>query len=331
MRSLKARLMTVYAGSLWAMMPEALAELEAAVMAMPDGADADLSPRVLADLERLLGAEGAAEHLNARSIHPSTERATAAKAGGVAIIPIKGLITRHLSFADACAGVVATDPIKVAEAVERAASDENIKAIVADVNSPGGVTTGVPEAFTRILAVAKSTKKPMVAQVNGLCASAGYWLASAFPEISITPSGMIGSIGVYTHHDNVAEKMAKEGVERTYISAGKHKLAGAPNGPLSEEAKALVQDRVDYTYAQFIDAVAEGRGDTAQAVRNGYGEGGVLMAKTGITAKLADRERTMEETMAAYGVTIATAGSGSANAARALQVRSFELDALSDH
>lgn len=326
MRSLKARLMTVYAGSLWAMMPEALAELEAAVMAMPDDGG-NLSPRVMADLERILGAAD----IEARTIHPATEKATAAKTGGVAIIPIKGLITRHLSFADACAGVVATDPIKVAEAVERADADDSIKAIIADVNSPGGVTTGVPEAGARILAVAQKTKKPMIAQVNGLCASAGYWLASAFPEISITPSGMIGSIGVYTHHDNIAAKMEKEGVERTYVSAGKHKLGGAPNGPLSAEALAQVQERVDYTYAQFVEAVAAGRGDTAQAVRDGYGEGAVLMAKHGIKAKLADRERTMEETMAAYGVTVASAPTGSASAARAHQIRSLELDMMGDH
>ena len=329
MRSLKARLLTAYAGSLWAMMPEALAELEAAVMAMPDDG-AGLSPAAIADLERLLGA-GGAPALEARTIHPGTERATARAAGGVAIIPIKGLITRSLSFADSCAGVVATDPLKVAAAVEAAADNPDIKALVADINSPGGVTTGVPEAAARILAVRQRTKKPMIAQVNGLCASAGYWLASAFTEISITPSGMIGSIGVYTHHDNVAEKMAKEGVERTYISAGKHKLGGAPNGPLTEEARAQVQERVDYTYSQFVEAVAAGREDTAQAVRDGYGEGAVLMPKAGIRAKLADRERTMEETMAALGVVVVPAGSGGGNGARALALRGLELDILANH
>lgn len=327
MRSLKARLLTVYAGSLWAMMPEALAELEAAVMAMPDHAGADLSPRVIADLERILGDANPGE-ISARITHASTERATAAKAGGVGIIPIKGLITRNLSMADACAGVVATDPIRVAEMVEAADANPDIKAIVADVNSPGGVTTGVPEAAARILAVREKTKKPMIAQVNGLCASAGYWLAASFSEISITPSGMIGSIGVYTHHDNTAEKMAKDGVAREYISAGKHKLSGAPNGPLTDEARALIQDRVDYTYAQFTEAVAKGRGDTAEAVRNGYGEGAVLMPAPGIRARLADRERTMEDTMAALGVTVRSDGGGSRNGARALSLRGLELDAL---
>lgn len=325
MRSLKARLLTAYAGSIWAMMPEALAQLEAAVMAMPDEPGAPLNAAQIAALERVLGAQD----LDARTIHPATERATAAKAGGVAIVPIKGLITRNLSMADACAGVVATDPIKVAEAVEAADANENIKAIVADVNSPGGVTTGVVEAGARIRAVAAKTKKPMIAQVNGLCASAGYWLASGFPEISITPSGMIGSIGVYTHHDNVAEKMAKEGVTRTYVSAGPHKLDGAPNGPLSEEALARIQERVDYTYEQFLTAVAEGRGDTVANVRGGYGQGAVLMPGPAIKAKLADRERTMEETMAALGVKVTSAG-GPANGARALEVRRLELEMLAE-
>lgn len=252
--SLKARLLTAYAGSLWAMMPEALASLEAAVMAMPDAPDAALSATQMAALERILGD---APGLEARSIHPATERATAARAGGVAIVPIKGLITRNLSFQDACAGIVATDPIKVAEAVERADADEKVKAIVADVNSPGGVTTGVVEAARRIQAVADRTKKPMIAQVNGLCASAGMWLAAPFHEISITPSGMIGSIGVYTNHDNVKAKMEKDGVERTYISAGPNKLDGRPDAPLSEEALARIQERVDYTYEQFLEAVAQ--------------------------------------------------------------------------
>lgn len=325
MRSLKARLLTAYAGSLWAMMPEALAQLEAAVMAMPDEIGAPLSAAQMAALERVLGAGD----LEAKVTHGATERATAAKSGGVAIIPIKGLITRNLSLQDACAGVVATDPIKVAEAVEAAEGNENVKAIVADVNTPGGVTTGVVEAADRIRAVAARTKKPMVAQVNGLCASAGYWLASGFPEISITPSGMIGSIGVYTHHDNVAAKMEREGVERTYVSAGPNKLDGAPTVPLSAEALARIQERVDYTYEQFLAAVAAGRGDTLEAVRSGYGQGSVLMPGPAIKAKLADRERTMEATMAAFGVRVVSATpSAGANGARALEVRMLELDAL---
>lgn len=321
-RPLKARLLTVYAGSLWAMLPQALAELEAAVLAMPDTAGEALSSEVVADLERLIGDN------EARALSPATERAVASRDGTVALIPIKGLITRHLSAADACAGVVATDPVKVAEQVEAAADNPDIKAIVADINSPGGVTTGVVEAAARIRAVRERTKKPMIAQVNGMCASAAYWLASSFGEISITPSGMIGSIGVYTHHDNLAGKLAKDGVEREYISAGKFKLGGAPTGPLTEEARAQVQERVDYTYQQFAEAVAAGRGDTVEAVKSGYGEGAVLMAGPGVKAKLADRIRTMEETMAALGVKVKTAGSASPNAARALEIRGLELEAL---
>lgn len=323
-RAIKHRLLSVYAGSLWAMLPAALSELEAAVMAMPDTAGEDLAPEVVADLERVIGDNG---H-DARTMSPARERAVAGREGSVAIIPIKGLITRNLSAADACAGIVATDPIKVAQMIEAAADDPAIKAIVADINSPGGVTTGVVEAAARIRAVRERTKKPMIAQVNGMCASAAYWLASSFEEISITPSGMIGSIGVYTHHDNLAGKLAKDGVEREYISAGKHKLGGAPTGPLTDEARAQVQERVNYTYTQFIEAVAAGRGDTVAAVQNGYGEGAVLMAGPGVTAKLADRIRTMEETMSAIGVKVSASGSSSPNAARAHELRRLELDAL---
>jgi signal peptide peptidase SppA len=156
--------------------------------------------------------------------------------------------------------------------------------------------------------------KPIIAQVNALCASAGYWLASACNEIVITQSGEIGSIGVYTIHEEISKLLETEGVKETIISAGKYKVEGNPFEPLGEEAKAAIQMSVDGYYTMFVDAVARYRGVTSQAVRDGFGQGRVARAPDSIGIGLADRVGTLSETLQRFGVRM---GSASKKAMRA--------------
>jgi ClpP class serine protease len=91
--------------------------------------------------------------------------------------------------------------------------------------------------------------------------------------------------------------LEQEGVKVTLISAGKHKVEGNPFEPLSEEAMAFKQARVDEAYAQFVRDVARGRGVSVADVRGGYGEGRALTAKDAKAAGLIDRIATMEDTI----------------------------------
>jgi hypothetical protein len=94
------------------------------------------------------------------------------------------------------------------------------------------------------------------------------------------PSADVGSIGVYAAHVDASAAARRRGLKYTLISAGKFKVEGNPFEPLSDEARAAMQASVDEFYAMFTSDVAKNRDVSVKDVRNGYGEGRVLTAKS---------------------------------------------------
>jgi signal peptide peptidase SppA len=168
-----------------------------------------------------------------------------------------------------------------------------VSGIVLDVSSPGGTVDGVPEMAARIRA-ARGTK-PIVAVSDSQCCSAAYWLASQADELLVAPSSMTGSIGVFAVHTELSKFDAEEGITNTIIRAGKYKAEANDMEPLTDEARAHIQSDVDYFYSMFINDVAFGRGFSAQAVLDGFGEGRALVADEAVAAGLADGLGTVED------------------------------------
>ena len=233
-----------------------------------------------------------AEEIRARVGEPKTR--AAAQAGTVAVLPLFGIIAQRMNLMAAMSGGTSTQ--QFADEFDAAVADPNVSAIVLLVDSPGGNVQGTPELARKIYD-ARGTK-PIVAQVEGLMASAAYWIASAADEIVATPSSEIGSIGVYSVHMDTSAADAKVGVKYTLISAGKYKTEGNPYEPLSDEARAAQQEAVDAFYTMFVQAVAQHRGASVADVRGGYGEGRMLIAKPAKAAGLIDRIGTLDETVA---------------------------------
>lgn len=212
----------------------------------------------------------------------------------VAVIPVYGTIVHRAGSFEAFSG--GTSAEMLGKYIRRAVQDETVKAIVLDVASPGGTVTGVPELAAEIMAARKV--KPVIASANGLAASAAYWLASQASEFVVTPSGQVGSIGVYLLTEDISEHLAKEGVRINAISAGDHKLEGAPWEPMSDETRAFLQGQVDETYADFIKAVAAGRKVTQATVKEKFGQGRVYKADEALKRGMIDRIETFDETIA---------------------------------
>jgi HK97 family phage prohead protease len=176
-----------------------------------------------------------------------------------------------------------------------ALKDDNVKAVLFNIDSPGGSVDLIPE-FADAIREARG-QKPIVAMVNTMAASAAYWLASACDKIIITPSGEVGSIGVYSCHSDISEKLAMDGVKKTFVSAGKYKTDGNPYEPLSPEAEKDMQAKVDSYYQMFVEAVAEGRGITAKDVEASYGEGRMILADEAVALGMADSVLTLDEAL----------------------------------
>jgi signal peptide peptidase SppA len=223
----------------------------------------------------------------------AARRQAAARAGGaVAVIPLTGVITPRGSFLSFLFGGGGGGLVDFRETFRQAVSDPDVGAIVLDVDSPGGLIDLVPETADEIRAARGD--KPIIAVANTMAASAAYWIASQADELVVTPSGDVGSVGVYMVHEDWSGWNQNQGIIPTYISAGEYKTEGNPDEPLSDEARAEWQQEVDDLYAMFVGAVAAGRGVSEAAVRDGYGEGRTLLAERALAAGMVDRVDTIE-------------------------------------
>ncbi len=237
---------------------------------------------LMASLHRDLQA-GAEERQAAR---PGTrERASA---GHVMVIPVLDAISnRPHSFGSSTQGIGA--------ALDAAVASNDVASILLDIDSPGGTVEGVPELAEKVFAAREV--KPVVAIANGMQASAAYWIGAAASEVVVTPSSSVGSIGVYTIHEDITQRLEKKGSKVTTIQFGKYKTELAPWVELSEDAREHLQERVDEIGAWFVRDVARFRSDTAANVQSGYGEGRVLSADAALRVNLVDRVATFEETL----------------------------------
>lgn len=238
---------------------------------------------------RASGGEFTPEEIQAR-IGDRNAGAITATGRDVAVIPIRGTIAHRMGgMADSSGGTSAEG---IGRMLAQAAADPNVGTILYDVDSPGGTVTGVPELAAKMRAL--RGQKTQIALVNGMAGSAAYWLASQADEIVSIPTGMAGSIGVFTAHADLSAKLEKEGVKVTVISAGKFKTEGNPTEPLSASALEFIQARVDEAYDWFAADVAAGRGVSVAAVKGGYGQGRALTAKDALAAGLIDKIETVD-------------------------------------
>lgn len=255
----------------WALMPERISAY-AAVLAR-QAADTVL------DLEHEERKEAAAARV--RSEKP--------RSGAIAVIPVYGTIVQRANQLDICEGGTSTQSIS--NALADAIADDSVSQVLLDIDSPGGSVYGVQEVAAEIA----RSKKPVVAIANSLAASAAYWIGSAASELYVTPGGEVGSIGVWTAHQDFSKALEAAGVNITLISAGAYKVEGNPYQPLAADAQAFMQSRINDYYGAFTRAVAKGRKVSVEQVRGGMGQGRVLGADAAKSEGMVDGIATFEE------------------------------------
>lgn len=253
-----------------------------------------LHPAALAALVAVAAGELSVEDMPEEA-RPHAQRGGSSTTGGVAVIPLRGLITPRPSFLSLLFGG-GGGLMGFRAALRESVASDDITAIIIDVDSPGGSTDLLVETAAEIRN-ARSTK-PVVAVANTWAASAAYWLAAQADELIVTPTGEVGSIGIFTAHEDWSQFEENFGVHTTLISAGKYKTEGNQFEPLSEEARAAIQAVVDEYYDMFVSDVAAGRGVSAGAIRGGYGEGRMVPARQALAESMVDSVDTLEATIA---------------------------------
>ncbi len=172
---------------------------------------------------------------------------------GVAVIPVEGVILRQ-----GCPFFGIAGQHEIRAALDAALAAPACRGILFSIHSPGGQARGVKELADSIYAA--RSKKPCAAFVDGLCASAAYWLASATGWIYAGASSDVGSIGVILRHMDKSGLNGQIGLNFTYITAGAYKAVGNPDAALSDSDRAVLQARVDSIYEMFCGDVASRMG-----------------------------------------------------------------------
>ena len=211
-----------------------------------------LAPRIFEGLEvsedMLAGARDpflSGHHGDLSSDHPT-----------IGIIPIHGTLVQRGDSLDAASGLRSYESIR--EDFDEALENQAIDAILLDIDSGGGEAAGV---FDLAHYIAQSRGiKPIYAFANEHAYSAAYAIASAADQIYMPRTGGVGSIGVVAVHLDQSGFDTKAGLNYTPIFAGARKIDGWPHAPLSEDALARMQERVNTIYQIFTNTVAENRG-----------------------------------------------------------------------
>jgi ClpP class serine protease len=201
---------------------------------------------------------------------------------GVALIPVSGPISRYANIFSQISGATAIDTL--ARDFRTALDDRSVRAIVLQMDTPGGTVAGVSE-FADHVKAARGQGKPIVAYVGSQAASAGYWIASAADRIVADPTATLGSIGVVMGLRKPAAP--KDGQAKTIEFVSSQSPRKRPD-PETEAGRAQIQATADDLADVFIDAVASNRGVPRDAVLSDFGQGGSFVGGKAVAAGMAD-------------------------------------------
>lgn len=184
---------------------------------------------------------------------------------GVAIIPIQGSLMQRVAGLEPYSGAVGYN--QISRKLDQAVADKAVRAVLLDVDSPGGEVAGCFDLARKIAAASKRNGgKPIIGVANEQACSAGYALLSSCDEAWMPETGMVGSIGVWTMLVDMTRALDKGGLEVTMVRAGERKARGGPYERADKETFAKLQAWVEETRVQFATLVANNRGLSVDAV-----------------------------------------------------------------
>ena len=201
---------------------------------------------------------------------------------GVALVAVRGTLVQKSGSLRPWSGMTGYDGLR--QAFLTAITDPQVKAVVLDVDSPGGEVAG---CFDLVDAIYESRgDKPIWAILNEVAFSAAYAIASAADRIIVPRTGGTGSIGVICMHVDFSQAIEKAGMKVTIVKDGDKKADGRPEIPLSDSAYGDILADIETMGALFRNTVARNRGLAAAQVK--AFQAGPFLGELGVTAGLAD-------------------------------------------
>lgn len=241
------------------------------------------------------------EALEARLGRPLGNTQVAEERDGVGIIPMVGPVFRRANLFTQVSGATSIEIL--ARDFTAALENKDVRAILLNVDSPGGEVSGINE-FAEMVRAARG-KKPIYAYVGHQACSAAYWIASAADKVIVDATAEVGSIGVVAVMANPKADEASKKIEIVSTQSPRKRT-----DPTTDEGRALVQAKIDEIADVFVGTVATNRGVSAAKVMKDFGGGGTLIGKSAVDAGMADGVGSFESTVAAL---VALSRKGSSN------------------
>ncbi|NBC11501.1 MAG: signal peptide peptidase SppA [Planctomycetes bacterium] len=204
----------------------------------------------------------------------------------IAIIDISGLLINAEKPGLLQAG---ENPVSLLhEQLRHAAEDDDVKAIVLRLNTPGGGVTASDIMYGEVQRFRAVSGKPVVAMAMDVTASGGYYLACAADRIVAQPTSVVGSIGVIVQTVSIKPALQRWGVEAEAITSGPNKAAGSPLEVMTDEHRAVLRGLVDDFYARFVTVVREARPQIDGQQFDTVTDGRVMSGRRALAAGLVD-------------------------------------------
>ena len=209
----------------------------------------------------------------------------------VAVLTVEGTIG-----SEGATGALATPaatPETLKNGLRQAAEDEDVRAVVLEVNSPGGGVTASARMRDEILDFKETSRKPVVVSMGDMAASGGYYISAPADSIVANPSTLTGSLGVIISLLNYEEAQEKLGLREEVVKSGELKDIGSPANELTPEERGIFQELVDEDYDEFVRVIVEGRGlpeDRVRELADGRIYSGRQAEDLGLVDELGDLE-----------------------------------------
>jgi len=213
----------------------------------------------------------------------------------------------------------------ILEQLKRYEDSNSVKAILLNVDSPGGGVAASQEIYTEIKRLREKKDKIVVAYLSSTGASGAYYISCAANKIVANPGTIVGSIGVIAEWVSYADLLQWAKLKNIVFKTGEFKDTGSPTRPITENEKKYFQGLIDDMYVQFVEAVAAGRKLDLQEVR-AMADGRVFTGRAAKERKLIDETGNFQD---AVDLTAKLAGiSGKPRLIRSVRQRVTLLDVL---
>ena len=224
----------------------------------------------------------------------------------IAVLPVAGTIA---SEAPVAPGAATASPETLRNQLRQATEDRRVRAVVLEVDSPGGGVVPTDQMHESIQDFKEETGKPVVVSMGTTAASGGYYIATAADRIFANENTLTGSLGVIFSYLNFTEAAEEYGIEQEVVKSGPFKDIGSPTREPTEEELEILQSYVNEGYDQFVQVIVEGRGLPEEEVRelaDGRVYSGQQAETLGLVDELGDLERAAETTRDLAGLEGAT-------------------------